>query len=698
MKKSLLVGGLLLVSAMGYSQETPARWCGTAERMNAMQLDADKALILQQDELIRQQEALQGVNGPKGTIYKIPVVFHILHNNGPENVSEAQIFNALEVINRDFRLQNPDTADVIPLFKPIMGDVEIEFALATKDPQGNCFRGYTRTVSALTFEGEDGGAQVDAIRYGNDVYQGNWPSNKYLNVFVIADADGAGGYTNYPSNFGGTDMSNGIWILHTQFGEIGTSSPSAGRSLTHECGHWFNLRHTWGNSNNPGLASNCNEDDLVSDTPLCLGSSGGCPVNSAGCGPIANVQNYMDYSLSCQSMFTQGQVQRMRQAATSSVGGRNNLWTPQNLLATGADGSMYLCEAEFTADKRAICAGESIQFTDLSFNVVNGWNWSFPGGSPAASTAQNPLVTYSSPGIYEVTLNATDGAASNSETKTAYIRVLPVSGQLPFLETFEGFTTLNNIPEWEVNSESNNGFQLETTTGHTGTKCAKVHNFDQQEGFTDELVGMPLDLSNVSQLTMSFRYAYKRRNNNDDDWFRVSVSNNCGDSWAVRKTLHGAQISSQVFSSSYKPTTQAEWITVHMTNITNTYWVDNFRYKFAFEGGNGNNIYLDNINVYAAAPSDNLIVGLDEPTALTDFILFPNPADEELTVQFSLPNAQNLEIVILDVSGKVLQSHSIHGNEGINQVFVATDGFSSGLYFLEARGAGISKSSTFVVR
>lgn len=692
------MGTLLFTSAVGYSQETPARWCGTAERMNAMLLNPEQALILQQDELIRQQEAMQGVNTPKGTIYTIPIVFHVLHNNGTENVSEAQIFNALEVINRDFRLMNPDTADIIPLFQPIMGDVEIEFALATKDPQGNCFRGYTRTVSALTFEGEDGGAQVDAIRNGNDVYNGNWPSNKYLNVFVVADAGGAGGYTNYPSNFGGTDMSNGIWILDTQFGEIGTSSPSAGRSLTHECGHWFNLRHTWGNSNTPGLASNCNEDDLVSDTPNCRGVSGGCPVNSNECGPIANVQNYMDYALSCQSMFTEGQVTRMRAAATSSVGGRNNLWTAQNLLATGAGAAMTLCEAEFTSNKQSVCAGESVQFTDNSYNAVTGWTWSFPGGTPATSSTQNPLVTYSTPGIYEVTLNATDGSTSDVETKTSFIRVLPASGQLPFLETFEGLTTLNNIPEWERVTQSVNGFQLETTTGHTGTKCAKVANFNQPSGNTDELIGMPLDLTNISELTMTFRYAYRRQNASDDDWLRVFVTNDCGDSWAVRKTLHGAQISSQIFSSSYKPTTQAEWVTVHMTNITNTYWVDNFRYKFAFEAGDGNNIYLDNINIYAGAPSDNLVADLEESSVFSDFTLYPNPADEELTVQFSLPNAQNLQIVLMDISGKVLRTHSIQANEGLNQVFLATDEFSSGMYFLEARGAGISKRSNFVVR
>ena len=141
-------------------------------------------------------------------------------------------------------------------------------------PNGVCFRGYTRTQSMTTFSGggNAGDAQVEAVRNGNDVFQGNWPSNKYLNVYVIDDAGGAGGYTNYPSNWDFGDMSNGIWILHTQFGEIGTSGTSAGRSLTHEIGHWLNLAHLWGSTNSPGTGS-CNTDN-VSDTPTTGGVAG----------------------------------------------------------------------------------------------------------------------------------------------------------------------------------------------------------------------------------------------------------------------------------------------------------------------------------------------------------------------------------------------------------------------------------------
>lgn len=81
--------------------------------------------------------------------------------------------------------------------------------------------------------------------------------------------------------------------------------------------------------------------------------------------------------------------------------------------------------ADFEADATTICVGESVQFSDLSTNSPSNWSWNFPGGSPASSTAQNPLVTYNVPGSYNVTLTADNGNEIDSETKEAYITVLP---------------------------------------------------------------------------------------------------------------------------------------------------------------------------------------------------------------------------------------------------------------------------------
>jgi PKD repeat protein len=108
-------------------------------------------------------------------------------------------------------------------------------------------------------------------------------------------------------------------------------------------------------------------------------------------------------------MFTTGQRTRMRAALTSSIAGRSNLWTSSNLAATGTDGNVNLCKTDFTVNKTSICVGELLQFTDATYNAATGWSWTFQNGTPATSTAQNPQVTFDTPGIYTVTLTATDG-------------------------------------------------------------------------------------------------------------------------------------------------------------------------------------------------------------------------------------------------------------------------------------------------
>lgn len=284
---------------------------------------------LQNDEIIRQHEALNS-STTKGIIYKIPIVFHVLHMNGAENISDAQIKDALFILNRDYRKLNSDANNVHPDFAGMPADIEVEFVLATKAPNGACFKGITRTYSPLSYQGDNGGDQVDAIKAGNDVFQGEWPSNKYLNIFICGSIGGAAGYTYKPASWQGTNMSSGgIWVLHNYVGSIGTSTVGTSRTLTHECGHWLNLDHTWGGNNNPGNATSCSSDDAVQDTPNCIGVTA-CAINSNTCNsddgywgfPMRdNVENYMDYSY-CSKMFTTGQKTRMRAALTSSIAGR----------------------------------------------------------------------------------------------------------------------------------------------------------------------------------------------------------------------------------------------------------------------------------------------------------------------------------------------------------------------------------------
>jgi len=644
----------------------------------------------------------------KATIYKIPVVFHVLHNNGIENISDEQIFDALAILNRDYRLQNQDANNVQTEFQGMPADIEVEFLLATKAPNGQCFKGITRTLSTETYNGANGNTQVNAIIAGNDVYNGTWAGNKYLNIFICSDIGGAAGYTTNPSGFSASQMTNGIWVLHDYVGSIGTSSVGTSRTLTHEVGHWLNLSHTWGSNNNPGNAASCGGNgDNVQDTPACIGVSA-CLLNSNTCTTDNaywgfdmkdNVENYMDYSY-CSKMFTQGQKTRMRTALQSNNTGRANVISQTNLTAVGAGIAPYLCKADFTTNRTTICVGDSIQFTDDSYNLVTGWSWAFTGGSPATSTNQNPIVVYSTPGVYSVTLNATDGGTNDTELKSNYIRVLPAPTTIPFWEGFESYASLSNLVNWEVyNQENNNAFTIENTTGYSGNQCAKLMNFGQAPSNIDELISAPIDLSVVpatGTVTLSFRYAYRKKLAADYEYLKVFITGDCGENWVQRKTLGGSQLSSLTATTSWKPTTQADWTTVHMTNVTSNYFQQNFRVKFRFEGEGGNNFYLDDINLYNGSPSNTLVTGVEEDNTISGAIIFPNPVVDELAVEYTGLVASALNASIVDMAGKIVQSHLIQSNQGKNVIMMDTKGLAAGKYSLVLQSGQGKKTMPFI--
>ena len=673
-------------------------YCIQHKKMAALMQNTDYVLQKQQDD-IEFAKALKKAQ-PKGVVYRIPIVFHVLHNNGVENISDEQIMDQLAILNRDFRKQNADTATVQSDFVGMPTDAEIEFVLATKAPNGTCFKGITRTMNALSYDGADGDAQVTAIRNGNDVFNGSWPGNKYLNVFICGEIGGAAGYTTNPSGWSGTSMTNGIWILHDYVGSIGTSSVGTSRAFTHEVGHWLNLSHTWGGNNNPGNASSCSTDDGVDDTPNCIGVTS-CLINANTCNSVNsfwsydvrdNVENYMDYSY-CSKMYTGGQVDRMRAALQGTITGRFNLWQSANLTATGATGDVYLCKAQFTTDRTTICLGDSIQLVDDSYNVVSGWNWevtpatgwTFASGS--AANSQNPTINFSQPGLYTVKLTATDGSATDDEIKNNYIRVLPDPSVLPYWEGFESYSTLTNVNNWEVyNPNNNNAWTIENTTGHSGAQCAKLVNFGQGVGSVDELTSAPIDLSVIpptGTVTLSFRYSYRKKTTPDYEYLKVFVTSDCGETWAQRKTLGGNQLSSSVSSTSWKPTQQADWVTVHMINVTSIYFTPNFKMKFKFEGEGGNNIYLDDINLYAGSPSDNLVLSLEENTDLSAIELYPNPTDEDVHIRYSSAVDTRLAISILDLSGKVISTTTVQSKTGDNMVIIPTNGLATGTYLVQ---------------
>ena len=254
----------------------------------------------------------------------IPVVVHIIYNDSYSNISNYQVNSALTALNEDFNGNNSDFSNVVSAFNSIKSDLDITFALASLDPDGNATNGITRTESDFTDIADE---NVKGLIL--------WDTDMYLNIWVVDNIEsGAGAYAYYPGT--APSGAEGIVCSHGQFGTTGTSSSSnfSATTLTHEVGHYLNLSHTWGDSNDPEVDANCDVDDHVDDTPNTKGTLYGCNTSQYTCGSLDNVQNYMDYT-DCTNMFSEGQRARVHAALHSSQGGRVNLWQYENLLATG---------------------------------------------------------------------------------------------------------------------------------------------------------------------------------------------------------------------------------------------------------------------------------------------------------------------------------------------------------------------------
>ncbi len=622
--------------------------------------------------------------GAERVDYVIPVVFHIIHNGGEENISDEQVEDAIRVLNDDYNRLNADWTNVRPEFVDIVADIGITFQLATKDPQGNCTKGITRTMSALTYDGTQ--TMKNLIQ---------WPRNKYLNVWVAASADGAAGYTYRPGSVNNWPEADGIVLLHNYTGSIGTSSPNRSRTLTHEVGHWINLKHCWGDGNDPGVAENCDMDDNVSDTPNTIGWTS-CFLSGASCGSaLDNVENYMEYAY-CSKMFTEGQKTRMLAALNSGTSQRNQLTTANNLAATGVGTTPVLCAAEFTSDATIVCAGGTVNFTDVSFHGVTSRTWNFPGGNPATSTEESISVVYDQPGNYSVQLTVSDGSSTLTSDQTISVTVLANPGSLaPVSEGFEEVASLNG-PEWHTaNLNNDNTFEITTAAAYTGSKSSRLLNTAAMNGKVDELLSQSFDMTQAESIVISFRYAFAKRTSSNDDILSLYVSNDCGELWALRKIMRASTTltTANNTQSSFVPNGQDQWGYAEVNNISNSNNVSNFRFKFKFESNGGNNLYLDDINI------NGMPVGLTELGSTPgNLMVMPNPASDNAQLLFSTTGAGHVRLEVLDALGRTVQRSDLGLRPaGEHRADIAVGALAKGTYAVRLITEKAIRTTTLVV-
>jgi hypothetical protein len=275
---------------------------------NEIQQNPERAKILEEIESHTSKWIKEKGENSERAVVTIPVVFHVVYRTSTENISDAQLQSQLDVLTDDFRRLNSDADGTWSQ----AADTEIQFCLATVDPNGNATSGITRTSTNVNGFGTN-----DSVKFNSSGGKDAWPAGDYLNFWVCNIGGGILGYAQFP---GGSASTDGVVCGYQYTGTIGTAtSPfDLGRTATHEVGHWLNLRHIWGDGN-------CNADDFVSDTPTSDAANYGCAVGHTSCSSTDMVQNYMDYSDdACMNLYTLGQKNRM-QALFGSGGFRASL-------------------------------------------------------------------------------------------------------------------------------------------------------------------------------------------------------------------------------------------------------------------------------------------------------------------------------------------------------------------------------------
>lgn len=353
----------------------------------------------------------------------IPVVVYVVHEYGPENITDLQVMSQIDALNNYYE------------------DYGIQFCLATKKGVQNLTSistpaGITSTTpgifhygsSVLTNHNVSQQAALTAI-------SSTLPADQYLRIWVVKGITSNTlppgqkilGYSMLPEF--AASATDGIVMSYDAFGDVATCSCSTlesysqlGRILVHEVGHYLGLYHTFNGGCQGMSVSDCaTSGDKVCDTPPVNAPNSGCPVSTWNtCSESPNlpddIHNYMDYvSESCMTGFTNGQNDRMIAEINLF---RSNLVSSGNLTYTGVSCNGGLL-SDFTVSNFSPCINTSINFTAISSPGAT-YTWDFGDGTTGSGVTTSH--TYTS--VYQpanVVLTIDNGVNSVSSTRMVFV-------------------------------------------------------------------------------------------------------------------------------------------------------------------------------------------------------------------------------------------------------------------------------------
>jgi Pregnancy-associated plasma protein-A len=692
--KHYIATALLLICISGdvLSQDR----CGTVEYIKSLEQK-----VLREGEPVFEKWLSQKITDRRARMdtratYTIPVVVHVIHKGEAygvgSNISDEQIRSQIKVLNKDFKRLNSDTTNTPADFIPLAGKVNIEFVLARQTPAGLATNGIVRVNGSRSVWTINQDTQLKAVSY--------WPAEDYLNLWVTDLENGLLGYAQFPvsslSGLNGAEDNrsvDGVVVDYMAFGSIDDGAFnlytgfSKGRAATHELGHFFGLRHIWGDDDGRCGGSG----DYVSDTPDAGDKTSGCPTHPyASCVAKTMFQNYMDYTNdNCMNLYTLGQASRIETVLASSPR-RASLLTSHGLLDPSelTDDLALISILKPSAVQCENIVGPVLQVANKGISTINKFkvNYTLNSGTEATKSFEGLAIA---PGAnLEITMpfislmngenlisfriiepNGFPDINTANNSSSTYTVLNSSSDIIPLRQSFDGIWE----SAWTAVNPAGGMNWTERSTNYDRSICFQSFS-NITTGDKSLLVSPVLDLSSTSYASMFFDLSYRFKAGADDG-LKIVASRDCGATYnEILFDAWGSSLSGKTTSSSWTPSQPADWERKYI-NLTQFAGEKNVRIGFVATNGHGNNMFIDNMEFFVSDSQDPAV-----PLDLYS-VYRSQESSNELFIAFNLISRQPVNVDILNILGQPVLSTKF--DDVLNQTVMLEPGEqSAGVYIV----------------
>jgi len=658
--------------------------------------------------------AAQSKTSQKGSIAKdtVPVVIHVIATSLLQpKITDAVLQSQIAVLNEDFGGLNADSTRIPAAFKPLFGKSNIVFVLAKQNQWGEPSNGIERRTTDATFNVLNADNAKQTSRGGLDA----WDGNKFLNLWVVSF-----GTTNVlgVSVFPGDPRPIGLHGFVCDYRAFGRGASylykgfHLGRTTTHEIGHFYGLRHIWGDDDG-GCANSDFANTSLDDTPNQSDATYGNPDSTSKgterfdqCTPSGAgimYQNFMDYTDDVALvMFTKGQQEVIEASLVNSP-------DRAPLLQSTA----YNAPPIYTVDARvrtiASPAPSSTQCAMFTPSVVlrnSGsqpltsvlLNYSVNSGAPLVFNWTGNLAPYTETivalpqitapiGVHRLTVatSSPNGLRDQNSANDSAASVFEV----PVIRTLttrveETFTTPVFPPkDWRiVNAEGDKTWEYRTDIGKKAPGSAWFNDWNNPTNHTyDDLVMPGYSYSNIDSVVLTFQLAAAVFSNPAEgqpiDTLSVLLTKDCGNTFTTVYKKWGNELQTLSVRPDFEffPAAQSQW---RMDSVNLTQWLGEsekqFQLVFRLASNYENNIFIDDVTLY----------GKQLPAQLKEkgYLVFPTITQNRVSVwHYQTPT--NLKFVgVYNAAGVLVWKKEFITNAQ-KLITVNLQGQAAGVYFIQ---------------